>query len=222
MENKLNNVSISGAGVVGSGEYDNVSGSGSVKINGNIKCKSFSCSGSAKALGNIECAGKLKVSGAFKAEGTIKADELSCAGAAKCEKSLEARILKISGAASVGGDCSAEKASFAGVIKINGLLNAEEIEITLDGRNNDSEISSIGGSVVTVESRSNMRLFKRINSYLNTDTIEADKVELEYTKAKVVRTIDAIIGKGCRIETLEYSGNAEISNKASVKNLVKI
>ena len=39
MENKSNNVSVSGAGVVGSGEYDKVSGSGSVKINGNIKCK---------------------------------------------------------------------------------------------------------------------------------------------------------------------------------------
>ena len=222
MENKLNNVSVAGAGTVGGGEYDKVSGSGSVKINGDIKCNSFSCAGSAKAVGNIECAGKLKASGAFKAEGSVKADEISCAGAAKFEKSVEARILKISGATSIYGDCSAESASLHGAIKIEGLLNAESVYINMDGNNSDSKIGSIGGSVVKVESRKQFSWFKFHASTLETDTIEADKVELEFTKAKIVRTIDAIIGEGCRIEALEYSGNAEISNKAKVKNLVKI
>ena len=222
MENILNNVSVSGAGTVGGGEYDRVSCSGSVKINGDIKCNSFSCAGSAKALGNIECLGKLKASGAFKSEGSVKADELSCAGAAKFEKSIEARILKISGAMSVYGDCSAESASLHGTVKIEGLLNAESIYINMDGNNSDSKIGSIGGSVVKVDSRKQFSWFRFHASTLETDTIEADKVELEYTEAKVVRTIDAVIGEGCKIETLEYSGNAEISDKAKVKNLVKI
>ena len=36
---------ISGAGVLGGGEYDEVKISGSAKIEGGIRCRSFSCHG---------------------------------------------------------------------------------------------------------------------------------------------------------------------------------
>jgi len=224
MNNQTNNVSIAGAGVINGGEYNTVKCSGAVKINGNIKCNNFSCSGSAKAEGDIICTEILKASGGVKISGALKADKIHLAGAIKSQSSIDAREIHASGALSADGDCSAENVYINGSLKIKGLLNAENIEITLEGTNgSDSSVSSIGGSSLKIKSRSASHWFsKKLKATLITDTIEADKVELEHTKAKTVRTIDALIGEGCEIDVLEYSGSAQISNKATVKQKVKI
>ncbi|MBQ7348104.1 MAG: hypothetical protein IJW55_09900 [Clostridia bacterium] len=43
-----------------------------------------------------------------------------------------------------------------------------------------------------------------------------------YTIAKIVRCTDAVIGEGCEIEVLEYSGAAEVHPKAKIGKVVKI
>jgi hypothetical protein len=103
-------------------------------------------------------------------------------------------------------------------------LNAEKLYIKLDsGSFSSSKVGTIGGSQVTVKaSRKMWKLFGKKYSILETNLIEADKVDLENTYADTLRTVDAIIGDGCKIGTLEYSGEVKISEKAEVENLVKI
>ena len=72
---------ISGSGVIGAGEYDNVRISGSGKVHGPIRCKSFSASGAVDGNDSIECAEAFRVSGSGSFDGSIKAGCIGVAGA---------------------------------------------------------------------------------------------------------------------------------------------
>lgn len=224
MDNNLNSVHIAGAGTVAGGSYNEVKCSGSANIAADIKCKYFSASGSASAHGDIDCEGDMKISGAFSSHGEVKAEVFKGAGAVKIKKSLSAKEIEVAGALKVLGDMSAEEAELHGAVHVEGLLNADKIHIKLDqGSFSSSKVTTIGGSQVTVKaSRKMWKLFGKKYSILEADLIEADKVELENTHADTVRTVDAIIGEGCKIGTLEYSREAKISEKAEVENLVRI
>ena len=223
---ELHDMKIAGAGSIGAGEYARVSCSGSAKVNGDIKCHSFSAAGSARALGSILCEGSCKASGAFKAEGSLEARELSCAGAAHICRNARVKELRASGAFRVDGDCTAESAKISGSIKVGGLFNAENAEISLRGGNGDSRIGTFGGGCLRVErgqETSGCFLFwRKSTSVLKADLIEVDKAYLENTEVKSLRVIDAVIGKNCKIDLLEYSGTVEIAPRATVVKTVKL
>ena len=224
MDNNLSSTHISGAGTVAGGSYNEIKCSGSASISADIKCKYLSGSGSISAHGNIDCEGDIKISGAFSSHGEVKAEVFKSAGAVKIKKSLSAKEIEVAGALKVLGDMSAEEAELHGAVHVEGLLNADKLYIKLDqGSFSSSKVGTIGGSRVTVKaSRKMWKLFGKKYSILETNLIEADKVELENTHADTVRTVDAIIGDGCKIGTLECSGEVKISEKAEVENLVKI
>lgn len=224
MDNNLSSTHIAGAGTVAGGSYNEVTCSGSASIAADIKCKYLSGSGSVSAHGNIDCEGSVKISGAFSSHGDVKAEVFKSAGAVKIKKSLTAKEIEIAGALKVLGDMSAEEAELHGAVHIEGLLNVDKLYIRLDeGSFSSSKVGTIGGSCVTVKaSRKMWKLFGKKYSILETNLIEADKVDIENTHADTVRTIDALIGDGCKIGTLEYSGEAKISEKAEVENLVRI
>lgn len=133
----------------------------------------------------------------------------------------------VSGGLSVKGDFSAEKIRLSGQSDIRGLLNAEEVEIILQKGCGCSQIGSVGGGSVKVAHQMSggfnlLSLFRSKSAGgLKTSSIEADKVELEYTEAETVRAIDAVIGKGCKIGTVEYSGTLTVDEDAIVGNIVK-
>ena len=68
------NMEISGLGKISSGEYGNLSISGCGRLDGEIRCNSFSASGLAKG-DSIECNGDFSISGNSKFN-TIKADKI--------------------------------------------------------------------------------------------------------------------------------------------------
>lgn len=224
MDNNLSSVHIAGAGTVAGGNYNEVKCSGSASIAADIKCKYLSGSGQVTAHGNIDCEGDIKISGAFSSKGDVKSEVFKVAGAVKIKKSLFAKEIEVAGALKVLGDMSAEEAELHGAVDVEGLLNTEKLYIKLDqGSFSSSKVGSIGGSYVTVKAGRKMwKLFGKKYSILETNLIEADKVELENTHADTVRTVDAIIGEGCKIGTLEYSGEAKISENAEVENVVKL
>ena len=224
MDNNLGSVHIAGAGTVAGGNYNEVRCSGSANITGDVRCTLVACSGAVKSLGNIECEGSVKIAGSFSSEGEIKADVFKAAGAVKVEKSLSARVIEVAGAFKVLGDMSAENAEIHGSVSVEGLINADELLVVLDhNSSSDSKVNTIGGSRVSVKKGKKVwRLFRRCYSCLKAGLIEADRVELENTYASTVRTIDAFIGEGCKIGTLEYSGEAKISEKAEIENIVRI
>lgn len=221
------NTSISGAGSIGGGTYNEVSCSGSAKVSGNVICAKFSASGAAKVEGDIDCQGKIVVSGSFKATGNVKGDHFRASGAATVMKNVSAKEIKLSGATHICGDCEGEIVEISGAVDIDGLLNAETVTITLEaGGTGNNTVGQIGGSTVVIRSRnhSTSRLFGVFSKGqgLKTSLIEADRVELDNTRADTVRTIDAFIGDGCEIGVLEYSGEIEISDHARVNKVVKI
>lgn len=54
------------------------------------------------------------------------------------------------------------------------------------------------------------------------DVIEADRIEIEYTKSVLVSGKDVRIGDLCIIDHVEYSNSIEISKKAIVNEVVKL
>ena len=236
---------IAGSGKIPAGEYGEVSISGSGSLYGLVRCEAFSASGSAHGE-RIECAGDLRVSGAagfsgsvmagrvkvsggFSCDGDVTANgRISCSGRIECEKSLKCERLAVSGLCKVGGDIEAEDVRVDGHLKCEGLLNAENIEITV---NRGMYIGSIGGSRIVIyrESKGTKRLplFAALaraaqGSITVASSIEGDDIAVEAVTCPRVTGRIVAIGAGCRIDLVQYNDRAEISPEAEVGKLEKI
>lgn len=215
----MNDFKISGSGQMIGGEYGNVRISGSCKIAGDIMCESMHVSGSAKSESNIVCKSEMHVSGSFKGN-DISCAELKVSGASKFGN-VKGGSVKISGALKASA-VEADNAYISGGVKIDGLLNAENINIECD----DSEIGSIGCTRLEVNQHGNsgkawFGIFKVGHCRaLKTDVIEGDKINICYTEANVVRGKDVVIGKGCKIGKVEYTGTCSVDANAEVGELI--
>lgn len=239
-----NKVKISGSGEVnGHIECNEFHTSGSSKINGNIKAEEIITSGSAKIIGDVETrlmktsgsskvggdvrAKEVRTSGSTKIEGNLNTVEISISGSAHIGENVNAEDVKVSGSVDIGGDCQSERFSANGMFKIGGLLNSDEIEVQVDG---SCRAREIGGEKIKVRRSSRdifglERLIKSIFMYkgkLEADIIEGDDIQLEVTKAKVVRGNNITIGAGCDIEIVEYTGTLNIIDGGIVKEQRKI
>ena len=233
---------ISGAGIIGGGEYDKVAISGSAKAEGFIRCKELHCAGAFSGEADIECENDIKISGAFSNSGTVKAKEFKSSGSAKTgtisadtvkvsgafkvEGNLKACELKVGGGLKTTGDIEAEKAEIIGGVSCGGLINAEDLRIELSS-SGCSKAESIGGSKIVVENYREKgiieRLFGRKNcDFIVSESIEGDEIIIEHTKSKNVTGKFVMVGEGCEIEHLQYSGSAEISPKAKIGKCEKI
>lgn len=237
--NEKMNLTISGSSVMPGGDYGTVHISGSGTINGNLRADSLRCSGAAKmdgdvVTGELKCSGSCKIegnaeaeqahiSGGFKVNGSLSGGSFRVSGAIKAKGPLHCQQLLISGGLKVDQDVEAEEVRLTGCAKIDGLLNADSIEIqSVDS----SDIKEIGCSSLTVRknAKENLvrRLFVRSNALaMEAGTIEADRADLEYTKADVVRGRDIVIGVGCSIGRVEYTGTCQAAD-GTVTELVKI
>ena len=241
MEKKLNDISISGSGKIAGGEYDNIRISGSGSMTGDVIANSVHISGSGRSE-SIE-AGEIKASGSFHAGGCVKAGEIHVSGSAHIGGAIEAGEIRISGAfhandvisaktVRVSGSMHAESgveadnAIISGAAHIKGLLNAESIEINLNGA---SRISEIGCERIAVK-KTGAPFFSFFNIFkmnigsksLTANSIEGTEVFLENTICPVVRAKNAVIGEGCEIGRIEYEDTLEIHPSAAVKEKVKI
>ena len=169
---------ISGAGVLSGGEYDDVKISGSAKIEGSIRCRSFSCAGAAKGEGDLRCLEDFRSSGSTHVTGEVSAQNAEVSGSLKCgalaaekevklfggthiEGKLSGGDIRASGGLKVGGGIEAESFRFqtsmagpvsaGGSLNCQGLLNAETVNIIL-GLEKHS-VNAIGGGSVKVEER---------------------------------------------------------------------
>ena len=209
---------FSGAGTVPAGEYDAVNVSGAAKLSGDVRCASLSASGSFGGRGSIACSGGVHLSGAASINGSISAGELKASGAFKC-KGLRGGDLRVSGSARVDGDIEGDSIRVSGSINCSGLVNADHIEIHIEG---PCSAGSIGGSEIRIYSKrrpvSLFRIFgkNRVRTINVTESIEGDDVYLEGVSCPCVTGRSVIIGSGCRIGLVQYSEKAEISPDALV------
>ncbi len=243
---------ISGSGSLSAGNeyYDYVGISGSGRISGDLNCKEIKISGSGKIDGNVACDGEIKISGSGVVVGNVRASAVRTSGSSKFDKNVKCDEFKITGAGKVLGDIdctnlmilgaaslanasASERAYISGAAKVSGLLNAESVEINLNGGCN---INEIGCTNLTVKRHSGednvkVKIFNlpiiTINNgggkgNLTAGTVEGDDIDIEYTSAKVVRGARVRIGKGCNIERVEYSESVDIDSGSEVGEQVQI
>lgn len=244
MEQNTNkpSIKISGSGSSGGGEFDQIKISGSGKISGETSCNLFKISGSATIEGNIEME-EGSISGSVKFQNNVKAGELKISGSAKCVGSMTVKALKISGSfgsegsisgeqievtggLKLDGDCNAETFEMYGQCKIGGLLNADRIEISLEGK---SDIKAIGAETVQIKCghyggilKDVIGLFTDHNQRMYCESIEGDEIYLENTTCDVVRGGKIVIGKGCQIKLVEYTGSLEVQSDGQIETQTKL
>ncbi len=241
---------ISGSGVIGAGEYENIKISGSAKVRGPIRCKSFAAAGAVGGEGSVECAenfhisgsgsfdgsikaGSLGISGSFSCENNINtAGEAKCSGSMKCAGNLKGGSVIISGTANIDGDVEAENIRVGGRLNCGGLLNAEEVEI---GFVAGMDIGSIGGSRISIyRSHNGGKRISRLpllSSLLSTASsgrvnvktaIEGDVIAIEGVSVPRVSGRVVAVGEDCEIDLVQYSEQIEVSPNAKVGKVEKV
>ena len=210
------NMRIAGKGTVPAGEYDKVSISGSGRLFGEVRCNNFSASGSTKGE-SVTCAEGFKVSGSSSFSGTVKAQNIRAAGSFSCDGDLIAgEQLHASGSLRVGGDLQAASVRIAGELECNGALCAKEAELQAD---KPMRLDSITGGSIRTRRKPISIFFKRRVSV--TTAIEGDELDLEYAIAPRVTGHTVIIGKGCKIDLVQYRDEIKISPKSIVGKVEK-
>ena len=215
------NYSFAGAGTIPGGEYENVSVSGSAKLAGNVRCTSFRSSGALGGSGSINCSGEVRFSGSASVSGEVRARELRASGAFKCG-SLGGSELRVAGAVSVEGDIEADSLILSGSVSCPGLVNADSVEMKLDGR---SRVGSIGGSRIDIRLGSSsgnaiLRIFSKSSKHSASlevsEGIEGDDIYLEWVSSPRVVGRSVVVGPGCSIGCVQYSESADVSPDAAV------
>lgn len=237
----LNNIDISGMGKIAGGEYNNVNISGMVKIWGDIKANNVEVSGKGESLANMEVnsidiSGMFKVlgdvksmellnsSGSFKVLKSISANKINISGTLKCLEGVNFDFIELSGWFKCKKDCEGRKICGEGKIDVEGLLSADEIDIKLLGRSN---VNEIGGENIKIKAGKESRLKIFIFNYkqkneLVCNLIEGDNIEIENTTAKIVRGNNITIGRNCKVEKVEYSGELSIAEGSFIKEKISI
>lgn len=231
---KCDSFACSGAGKLqGDLEAESVRSSGSTKIEGSVQCRTASVSGSF-ACGNLEVSEDLQASGGIHVSGSLRGGQVRISGCLKTEESIHCRDMKVSGSCEVlSGDLNAEFFHSSGVLRVPGLLNAETVEIYPTSA---SRVGSIGGTNIRISTGQADNREGKGHSWavfisgfhvstnpgpMQVDTIEGDTVELEFTRAQVVRGTNVRIGKGCNIDRVEYSEHLDAED-GTVGEAVKV
>ncbi|MCV2270283.1 hypothetical protein [Clostridioides difficile] len=252
MNEELSSLRFDGVGKCKGGIFDNVNISGTGKIEGSVKCSKFDSSGSAKVFGTTECnefftsglskvegnilASKVEISGLLRCTGNINSVEIDTSG-----------IINVEGYLKANENIDCENINLSGILECNGFLNCEEVNISLNGISNFNEV---GASSINIKKghgdyckKFRMLEKKHINfekvssnlislgllsirkyteSKLFANIIEADEISLENSEVKVVRGKNIKIGKGCYVESLEYSESIEIDEDSIVGEIKNI
>lgn len=230
---------INGHGsTVGNVDAQKVQIDGSGKIRGNVTAKIAKIEGHSSIHGNVDAArldvdghatitGKvtateLDIDGWVTIEDDAKAEETRIDGRCKVKGNFTGKEIRMDGILTVKGNCEVESFKADGKFDIDGLLSADQIEINIFWSSKSKEI---GGQSIVVKRKIEL-LNKLVSAFktvqLTADLIEGDTIELNATKAKIVRGEDIVIGDGCEIDLVEYSGTYIENGNSVVRKAVKI
>lgn len=232
-------ISISGSSSFSGGTYDAIQISGSGKCAEPFTANSVRVSGSS-SLATVE-AGEMRISGSAKFSGRVSAEKMSVSGVCKIEEDCEAANLQlsgsmyarkglrgtngsVSGSIHVDGDMEFEQLIISGATEVSGLMNAESLTIHLGG---SREIGEIGGNTIFVDvPPRHLGFLGRllggfITPTLKCGTIEGESIRLENTVCDTVRGKNVVIGPGCEIGLIEYSGELTVNPNSRVQRKEK-
>lgn len=231
----MNMFDANGIGSCCGGNYENLNINGIVKFEDDIIAKKMTCSGIAKIKGfvkvvDLKIDGVLKQFGSLEGEnlnvngrvtttGSIKIINLCGEGEVKAKDSIVADIVNFNGCISSCGDFTASEFNLRGGVKnIEGLLNSEVIDIRF---NQGGYINEIGGSVVKITKNKNSNFFAGLKSKtLVINSIDGDNVSLEFSNVGTINGQNVVVGDGCLIDKIEYTGTLSVSPNSKVKQVI--
>ncbi|MGL4742407.1 MAG: hypothetical protein ACRC41_16710 [Sarcina sp.] len=231
----MNTFDANGIGHCCGGSYEDLNINGIVKIEDDIIAQNMSCNGIARVKGivkvtdlNIDGVLKqfgdldvenLNVNGRVTTTGNIKINNLRGCGELKSSSSIVTDIVNFRGSLSSCGDFTASEFNVRGCVRnIEGLLNSEIIDITFEY---GGYINEIGGSVVKITKNRNNKFFSKLKpKILKVNSIDADDISLEFSKVGTINGHNIVVGDGCIIDKIEYTGRLEISPNSKVTSLI--
>jgi cytoskeletal protein CcmA (bactofilin family) len=211
------------------GQFRDIAVVGRARMDGDVTCRSFSCMGEAQLRGALQSgrtsimgqtradgpvdAGDLNVMGQMDCEATLRVRKLSCMGKLKVRGRMDAETVRVFGQLVVQGDCNVDDFHSRGAFEIDGLLSVDNLVVQPYG---PCRAGEIGGARIEVRRRGGVlgriplvawvcaSLFGHHGPRLEAQCIEGDDLILEDTVAKMVRGARIRIGRGCRIDAVEY------------------
>ncbi|AJS59533.1 hypothetical protein [Paenibacillus sp. IHBB 10380] len=217
-----NDLRIIGTTTSVGGFYQNVSITGECQINGDVDCRRLSLTGEANVAGNLRVE-DMKITGECMVNGSLDGLSLRGRGEIQTTSGLRIERIKFTGDLDVLGDCEAEELQLSGAVHVEGLLSADRLNINLFG---PSHAREVGGSLIVIKHSKSGKLLNLMKLkgkvLFETGLIEGDSVELQHTKANMVRGERVIIGTDCEIQTVEYRDTLEIHKSAIVKHQIKL
>lgn len=215
---------IRGSGVVsGDQTIDEFKCAGSGRVTGTLRAREAHVSGACEIEGDCNSR-EFHSSGKTRIQGSARAREFHASGKVSVAGDLVAQEVAVAGKVDVGGDIrDAEDVSISGMVKVAGGvkarefasrgmfeigkdLEAEEVAIHLSGT---SRVPRIVAREVTV------RRGER-NGELIVETIEADEVYVESTRAKLIRGREVRVGPYSVVDAVEPA-DLEVHETATVK-----
>ncbi|WP_035120344.1 hypothetical protein [Cohnella panacarvi] len=220
----LPDLSVNGVSDAVGGKYGNVRIDGVIKVVGDIEAQSFKLNGVIRTTGSVksesfECDGTLKVAG------SLSASQMRMNGLVNVEGALSGEWLRLNGLLKIKGDCEFERVEGEGGFDVDGLLNAGSIHLKLQGRGKAREIGVeslyIRQGAKSLWSKVWKWLFPKFNPELQAGVIEGDDIDVEHTKADVIRGSRVVIGKGSVIGRVEYGTELQVHPGATIRERVK-
>ncbi len=195
----MENIKISGSGVIPSGTYDEVKVAGNGKIVGDITCSTLKCAGNLIAEENIS-AKLVTFSGKATIKGNMECTDIKVSGFAEFSKTVTATHMRIRGSVIVEGD-----------------LNVD----VLDAKLGKSTFKNIYGDNIHIKNEGLFGLVTATDRVI-LDEIEATTINVDSIKANRVSGRDVYINGESIIDVVEYSEHLTISKYAKVNEIIKL
>lgn len=239
-DQKIKNLRINGMGQAAGGTYGKIGTDGIATLNGDTVCTTLTSNGTLKVKGSLQ-GEQLRANGKFNVEGSLAGEQLRVDGGMKIKGDLRAEHVDIHGMLTVGGSAFGETLETDGGLKlggnaefetfkvhggfqVGGMLNAGNLDIFMAAVCRAKEI---GGERIQVRKKLSTRNLLALFSpslavRLTADVIEGDDIDLEETKAEVVRGNSVRIGPGCEIGRVEYKDHYAVDPKATVGSSIQV
>lgn len=225
MENNgLPDLVVNGVSDAAGGKYGSVKIDGVSKVVGDIEALSFKLNGVIRMNGSVKSE-SFVCDGTMKVAGSLSTSKMQMNGLVHVEGALSGEWLQLNGLFKIKGDCEFERVEGEGGFEVDGLLNAGSLNLKLHGRGKAREIGVeslfVRQGAKSLWSKLWRWLFPKFKPELQAGTIEGDDIDVEYTKADVVRGNRIVIGKGSVIGRVEYKTELAVHPGATIGERVK-
>ena len=209
-------IRIAGTGSVPPGEYDSVTVRGSGRVFGEVRCLTFRACGTCKGE-SVTCAEDFKASGTSTFSRKIEAKSIRTSGSCSCGGSIKAEeSLTCHGSLKCAG-IEAKNVKLVGSARCEGALRAQNAVLQADKQ---MHLESIRAQTILIK-RKRISIFPKRGAHVSSD-IEGDTLALSHVTCPRVTGRTVTVGKGCRIDLVQYRDELRVSPKAKIGKIEKI